>query len=145
MHTHPKSELQIEREAQFIQNMGAFMRRDFDTIEGSMRSDVVMVLPGFSWLAGTHRGFEDVSRSIVGLRQVLESGEKVITFLHDGDQMIVRHDIMVRGPMHEVEMTLRVKVRYDEDGKALAISVEPDDLALFDHVLNTFLNDSAAS
>ena len=44
---------------------------------------------------------------------------------------------MVHGPSHDVEMTFRVKVHYDESGKWEAISVEPDDLGLFDHVLNT--------
>jgi hypothetical protein len=56
--------------------------------------------------------------------------------------MIVRHDIMVHGPLHEVEMALRVSVRYDPTGKMEAITVEPDDLALFDHVLNTALRNS---
>ena len=35
-----------EREAMFLGNMDAFMRRDFATIEGSMRSDIVLELPG---------------------------------------------------------------------------------------------------
>jgi len=30
------------------------MRRDFDAIERSMRPDVVIELPGSSWLAGTY-------------------------------------------------------------------------------------------
>lgn len=97
------------------------------------------------WLAGTHRGFKDVSRCIVGLRQVLASKDRRTTFLHEGDQMIVRHDITVHGPEHMSEMTLRVKVRYDSEGKAETIGLEPDDLGLFDHVLNTALRNSQAS
>ena len=31
-------------------------RRDFATIERSMRSDVVLELPGTSWLAGSYVG-----------------------------------------------------------------------------------------
>lgn len=141
----PKSELQERREAQFIANMGAFMRRDFATIEAAWRPDVMMEMPGSSWLAGTHRGMTDVSRCVLGLRQVLASEDRRTTFLHEGDQMIVRHDIMVHGPEHVVEMTLRVRVRYDEEGKAEAISLEPDDLGLFDHVVNTALRNSQAS
>jgi len=143
MDSQPKTSVQDEREAQFIQNMRAFMRRDFAAFDGTMRSDVIIELPGSSWLAGTHRGYEEVSRCILGLRQVLDSEEKRITFLHEGDQMLVRQDIMVHGPMHEVEMGLRVRVRFDQDGKAEAISVEPDDLGLFDHVLNTVLRNEA--
>jgi hypothetical protein len=47
--------------------------------------------------------------------------------------------------MHEVAMGLRVSVRYDPTGKMEAITVEPNDLALFDHVLNTGLRNSEAS
>ena len=125
--------------------MGAFMRRDFAAIDRTMRPDVVMELPGSSWLAGTYRGYDEASRCILGLRQVLDSAERGISFLHEGDQMIVRHDSTVHGPMHEVEMTLRVRIRYDSDGKAEAISVEPDDIGLFDHVLNVVLGNQASA
>ena len=56
MDTPPRAGIQGEREAMFLGNMDAFMRRDFATIEGSMRSDVVLELPGTSWLAGSYRG-----------------------------------------------------------------------------------------
>ncbi|MGZ5306811.1 MAG: hypothetical protein ACXWEG_08765 [Actinomycetota bacterium] len=42
-------------------------------------------------------------------------------------------------------MTLRVRVRYDKGGKAEAISVEPDDLGLFDRVLDTVLRNQASA
>jgi hypothetical protein len=74
-----------------------------------MRPDVVMELPGSSWLTGIYSGYEDVSSCVLGLRQVLNSEEKRISFLHEGDQMIVRHDIMVHGPTHEVEMTCSIR------------------------------------
>jgi hypothetical protein len=135
--------VQYAREIQFLENMGAFMRRDFAALEAAWRPDVVMTLPGSSWLAGTHEGYDDVSRCVLGLRQVLDSEQKRTTFLHEGDQMIVRHDIVVHGPLHVVEMTLLVRVRYDEGGKAEAISLEPDDLGLFDHVLNAMLQNQS--
>jgi ketosteroid isomerase-like protein len=143
--SRPKTPVQAHREAQFVHHMGAFMRRDFETLEAAWRLDVVMDMPGTSWLAGTHRGLEDVSRCVLGLRQVLASEDRRTTFLHEGDQMIVRHDIMVHGPEHVVEMTLRVRVRYDREGKAESIDLEPEDLGLFDHVLNTGLRKSQAS
>lgn len=86
-----------------------------------------------------------MSRCVLGLRHVLASEDRRTTFLHEGDHMIVRHGIVVHGPEHVVEMTLRVRVRYDADGRAEAIGLEPDDLGLFDHVLNTALRNSAAS
>jgi ketosteroid isomerase-like protein len=145
MEVPPKSEIQSQREAQFIQDVGAFVRRDFEAIEQKMRSDVVMKLPGSSWLAGTYQGLEEVGRCVLGLRHVLDSSEDRISFLHEGDQMIVRHDIMVHGPKHQVGMTLMIRFRFGADGKSESISVEPSDLGLFDHVLNLALKDSAAS
>ena len=145
MDSQRKTPIQVAREAQFVDNMAAFMRRDFKTVEAAWRPDVVMDMPGTSWLAGVHRGFDDVSRCVLGLRHVLASINRRTTFLHAGDQMIVRHDIEVHGPDHVVEMTLRVRVRYDSEGKAASISLEPDDLGLFDHVLNTVLRNSQAS
>ena len=145
MGSQPNSPIQKERETQFLESVGAFMRRDFAAIEGTMRPDVVIELPGSSWLAGRHQGYEGVSRCVLSLRQFLDSNARRITFLHEGDQMLVRHDIMVHGPEHDVDMTLRVRVRYDEGGKVEVISVEPDDLGLFDHVLNTVLRNQASA
>jgi hypothetical protein len=51
MEAQPKSDLKAQREARYIQDVGAFLRRDFEAIERRMRSDVVMHLPGSSWLA----------------------------------------------------------------------------------------------
>jgi ketosteroid isomerase-like protein len=145
MDAQPKSDLQAQREAQFVQDVGAFVRRDFEAIERKMRSDVVMHLPGSSWLGGTYRGLDEVGRCVLGLRHVLDSSEDHITFLHEGDQMIVRHDIMVHGPKHQVAMTLLIRFRFGADGKTESISVEPSDQGLFDHVLNVALKDSEAS
>lgn len=144
MGVQPNS-IQKERETQFIQNMGAFMRRDFPAMEATMRSDVVMELPGSSWLAGKHQGYEGVSRCIFGLRNVLEADANQITFLHAGDQMLVRFHVAVHGPSHDVDMTFRVRVRYDESGGWETISVEPDDLGLFDYVLSTVVRGQASA
>jgi hypothetical protein len=145
MNEHPETAVQHEREDRFLASVGAFMRRDFAAIEATWRPDVVMTLPGSSWLAGRYEGFAEVSRCVVGLRQVLVSEQDRITFLHEGDQMVVRHDILVHGPMHVVEMTFRIRVRYDEDGATEAIDLEPDDLALFDHVLNITLSSRSSA
>jgi ketosteroid isomerase-like protein len=145
METRAKTLVQTQHEAQFVQNVGAFMRRDFETIEATWRPDVVMEMPGTSWLAGTHRGLKDVSSCVLGLRQVLASEDRRTTFIHEHDQMIVRHDVMVHGPEHVAEMTLRVRLRYDREGKVESIDLEPEDLGLFDHVLNTTLRNPRAS
>jgi hypothetical protein len=58
-------------------------------------------------------------------------------FLSVGDQMIAQHEVLVRGPRHEVEMILRVRIRYDDAGKVSTLSVEPDDTTVFDCVLDT--------
>jgi ketosteroid isomerase-like protein len=113
-----KTPVQLAREAQFSAALAAFQRRDFETVEASWRPDIVMEMPGTSWLAGTHEGFEDVSRCVTGLRHVLDSEDLRTVFLHEGGQMLVQHDIAVHGPEHAVEMRLRVKIRYDSEGKA---------------------------
>ena len=145
MDGQPESAVRHDREAEFVENVGAFMRRDFATVEATWRPDIVLTLPGSSWLAGIYGGYDEASRCVLGLRQVLASDETRMTFIHEGDRMIVRHDITVLGPMHEAEMTLRVKISYDSDGRAEAIYLEPDDLALFDHVLNTALRNQSTA
>ena len=94
--------VQQEREAQFARNMDAFIRRDFSVIDETMRPDVTLELPGSSWLAGTYRGLEAVSRGVIALRQVFNSDKRLVT----------------SGPRHEVEMNLGVRIGYDEQGKS---------------------------
>ena len=135
----PERAVQREREGLFAWLVGAFMHRDFVAFDEAVAEDVVTELPGSSWLAGTHRGRESFGRHMVALRQVLRSAETPTTYLHGGNQMIARHQMMVRGPKHQVEMVLRIKVRFDEDGKIASSAVEPEDLGLFDHVANSTL------
>lgn len=137
--------LQAEREAVFLQGVGAFMRRDFGALERSMRADIQMTLPGSSWLAGTYRGPRAVASCILGLRKVLDSSEDRISFLHAGDRMMVRHEITLHGPQHETEMVFFVGVSFDPDGRVRSVSVEPEDLGLLDHVLNSVDEGSDAS
>jgi hypothetical protein len=93
MGTRPRTGIQGEREAVFLRNMDAFMRRDFATIEGSMRSDIVLELPGTSWPAGSYLGYEEVSRSIVSLRRVFDSEKKQLSFppRRRSDDRVARH------------------------------------------------------
>ena len=139
--TRVETRVREEREAQFARNMDAFIRRDYSVIDATMRADVVLEMPGSSWLAGTYRGLAEVSRSVVALRQVFNSDKKLVTFLHGGDHMVVRHAIAVSGPHHDVEMNLSVRIGYDEEGKFATINVEPSDLGLFDYVVNSRLDE----
>ncbi|HEX5626658.1 MAG TPA: hypothetical protein VFY08_01425 [Actinomycetota bacterium] len=135
--------VQEEREARFARNIDAFIRRDFGVIEETMRPDVTLEMPGSSWVAGTYLGLEEVARGVVALRQVFNSDTRLITFLHERDQMLVRHAINVSGPRHDVEMNLGVGIRYDEQGKFATIDVEPADIDLFDYVVNSRLDGTA--
>jgi hypothetical protein len=119
--------------------MEAFIRRDFGVIDETMRPDVVLDMPGSSWLAGTYQGFEAVSRGVVALRQLFNSDKRLVTLVHEVDQMVVRHAITVSGPRHDVEMNLGVRIGYDEQGKFATIDVEPADIDLFDYVVNSCL------
>lgn len=130
-------ELTNDREARFLQGVSAFIRRDFRRLEAAMHPDIVMHVPGRSWLAGTYRGLEGVSRCIVGMRQVLESNRDDVSYLHEAERMVVTHRIALHGPMHHIDMTFLVGISYDADERVTAVSVEPEDLGLFDHVVNT--------
>jgi hypothetical protein len=126
-----------QREGRFLDGVGAFMRRDFEALGRTMNPDIEMVFPGTSWLAGTYRGAEQVMRCILALRHVLDSNDDRISFLHEGGRMVVRHDITLHGPLHEVEMTFLIHLSFDTDGRVKSVGVEPEDLRLFDHVLST--------
>jgi len=131
--------LRREREARFIDGVGAFIRRDFEAIERTMRPDVVMRMPGWSWLAGSYHGPEEVGRCILSLRRVLESSEDRVSFFHDADRMTVTHEIKLHGAFHHIDMAFTIGISYDADERVQTISVEPADLGLFDHVLKSSL------
>jgi ketosteroid isomerase-like protein len=132
-------EIQIEREGLFARLDSAFMRRDFVAFDRDVREDVILELPGSSWLAGTYQGREAFGRHIATLRGVLRSTDKPSLHLHEGDRMIVKHEMLVMGPTHIVEMALRIEVRFDDEGKVASSAVVPEDLRLFDHVANSTL------
>jgi hypothetical protein len=139
-------QLNADREAIFAELLAAFGRRDHDVIRAAMRADVVVELDGSSPLAGTHRGLEEVGRFVVALRMVLDTGRSDVSFLHEGDQMIVRHQISVHGPSHAAEMVLLQRLTFDsQTGKLARITVEPEDAGLFDYVVHTALGDTRAS
>jgi hypothetical protein len=129
------------REAWFLEGVDNFLRRDFEAMERTMDPHIVMQLPGGSWLAGTYRGPEEVGRCILGLRQVLATSRSDVSYLHERDRMVVTHKVAVQGPRHEIEMTFIVAISFGPDDRVTAVSVEPTDLGLFDHVVNTAARD----
>jgi ketosteroid isomerase-like protein len=133
----PGREIELEREGLFARLTAAFMHRDFLAFNEAVREDVVMELPGSSWLAGTHEGRDAFGRFMVSVRQVVYSTKRPTTYLHSADEMIARHDMLVSGPKHEVEMVLVIKIRFDTAGMVAAVVVVPEDLGLFDHVANS--------
>jgi ketosteroid isomerase-like protein len=140
--------LYSDRECLFAELLAAFGRRDHDVIRASMRSDVVLMLPGSSPLAGMHKGIAEVGHFVVALRMVLQTGSNngEISFLHEGDQMVVRHQVSVLGPQHTAEMVLRQRFTFDgESGKLASITVEPEDEGLFDYVVRSALGNAKAS
>jgi ketosteroid isomerase-like protein len=137
MSTPPGREIQLEREGLFTRLVGAFLQRDFASIDDAVRPDVVTEMPGSSWLAGTRRGHEALRRQVAAMRQVLRPAEEPITYVHEGDQMTVRHETQLMGPQHQVEMTVLIKLRFDDQGRIASSVLEPEDVGLFDHVVNS--------
>ena len=78
-----------------------------------MSRDVVLELPGTSTLAGTYRGTDEVGRFMSQLRWVLGTGRHEVSFEHDGDQMLIRHQVAVRGPQHVAGMVLFQRFTFD--------------------------------
>jgi ketosteroid isomerase-like protein len=137
MSTPPGRQIQLEREGLFTRLVGAFLQRDFGSIDDAVRPDVITEMPGSSWLAGTQRGHEALRQQVEALRQVLRPAEEPITYVHEGDQMTVRHETQLMGPQHQVEMTVLIKLRFDDQGRIASSVLEPEDVGLFDHVVNS--------
>lgn len=139
-------QLTSDREAIFSELLAAFGRRADDVILTAMSRDVVLELPGTSALAGTQRGIDEVGRFMNQLRWVLETGRHEVSFEHDGDQMLIRHQVAVRGPQHVAGMVLFQRFTFDApSGKIVAITVQPEDRGLFDYVVHTALSDDRVS
>ena len=135
-------QLNSDREAIFAALLPAFGRRVDDVILTAMSRDVVLELPGTSALAGTYRGIDEVGRFMSRLRRVLETGPLEVSFEHDGDQMLIRHQVAVRGPQHVAGMILFQRFTFDApSGKIVSITVEPENRGLFDYVVHTVLSD----
>jgi ketosteroid isomerase-like protein len=137
MSTPPGRQIQLEREGLFTRLVGAFLQRDFGSIDDAVRPDVVTEMPGSSWLAGTQRGHEALRQQVEALRQVLRPAEEPIAYVHEGDQMTVRHETQLMGPQHQVEMTVLIKLRFDDQGRIASSVLVPEDVGLFDHVVNS--------
>jgi len=136
-------QLNGDREAIFAQLLAAFGRRDNDVILAAMSADVVLELPGTSALAGTYRGIDEVGRFVSQLRSVLDTGRHEVSFEHDGDEMLIRHQVAVHGPQHVAGMILVQRFTFDApSGKIVSITVEPEDRGLFDYVVHTALSDN---
>jgi ketosteroid isomerase-like protein len=139
-------QLSTDREALFAELLAAFGRHDHETIRAAMRPDVVLELLGSSPLAGTYRGLEELGRFVIALRTVLDTGRHKVSFTHQGDQMIVRHQVEVHGPQHVAAMILRQRFEFDPaNGKITSITVEPEDRGLFDYVVQTALSEGRVS
>jgi ketosteroid isomerase-like protein len=135
-------QLSSDREVIFAELLAAFGRHDHDVIRAAMSSDVILVMPGSSPLAGTHRGIEEVGRFVASLRAVLDSGQHEVSFEHEGDEMVVRHQVEVHGPQHIAGMILYQRFVFDSpSGKIVSITVEPEDGGLFDYVIHSGLGD----
>lgn len=139
-------QLNSDREAIFAALLPAFGRRDDDVILTAMSRDVVLELPGNSALAGTYRGTDEVGRFMSQLRWVLETGRHEVSFEHDGDQMLIRHQVAVRGPQHVAGMVLFQRFTFNApSGKIVSITVEPEDRGLFDYVVHTALSEDTVA
>ena len=128
----------IEREQVIGRLRTAYQRRELHVFEECCRPDMVVTLAGSSRLAGTHHGYGAFSDYLTSNRGLVRSAGKPITFEHDRNEMVVRDTIILSGDRHQVEMGLRITVRFHYfDGRIESFLVEPEDQALFDHVVDS--------
>jgi ketosteroid isomerase-like protein len=139
----PRRQVTIEREGLLSRLASAFQRRDLEAFEPVMRPDMELTLPGTSRLAGTYHGYRSFARYLEALRYVLRSAELPITFVHEGNTMVFRQVMVVSGPKHQVEMALRVTVRFHRDERVESFFVQPEDQGLFDYVIDSSFDDRA--
>jgi hypothetical protein len=133
------NEIQIERQALFSRIASTFARRDFDAVARGVQPEVVLILEGSSWLAGTYRGYEEFSQYVLGARMVLEPAGTPITYVHHGDEMVVMHEFRVGGIVGGSEVPLHISVRFADDGRLASLTIQPEDQKLFDKAVDSFL------
>jgi hypothetical protein len=134
----PSTEIRFEHEGIVARIKDAYERRQFDTLEELCRPDVELTMAGSSRLAGTYHGRRPFSEYVRAARQVVRPLEEVFTVEHHADdELSVSQAIEVAGPRHHAEMPIRVTIRFHPDGLIQSIHVEPGDLGLFDHVVDS--------
>lgn len=140
---HTRSKARIEREVSLFELASAYERGDISAYKEAVRPDVALTLTGSSQLAGTYHGYEAFGRYLRVLRRVMRSAGKLVTFDHDGNVTVFKQVMVVSSPKHDAEITLFVRVQYDEEGRIETFLVVPEDQGLFDHVIDTAVAHSA--
>jgi hypothetical protein len=130
-------DVEIEREGLFARLATAYQRRDLDVFEEACRPDMVVTLAGSSRLAGTYHGYGAFSDYLDAVRDVLRAADDRARFEHDGDRMILTQLVVISGPLHQVEMPLRVTVDFHADGRVQSFLAELEDQGLFDYVVDS--------
>jgi ketosteroid isomerase-like protein len=134
-----------DREASLLGLAAAYQHRALEAFEAVVRRDVALVLAGNSRLAGTFRGYKAFRRHLELLREVMSPARKPSTFEHINSVTVLRQIMIVSGPRHDVEMTIAIIVRYDDDGLIESLDIEPEDQGLFDYVVSTSATSQTAS
>lgn len=133
----------IEREIELFEIASAFYRGDASAFKDMVGPGVTLTLTGSSHLAGTYHGYRAIGRCLDLMHEALRSSGQPTVFEHEGNVTVLRRIVKVCSWRHEVEMTIAIVVRYDEEGKIARVLVEPEDQGLFDHVLDTAILHSA--
>ncbi|MGH2590868.1 MAG: leucine zipper domain-containing protein, partial [Actinomycetota bacterium] len=139
-HTRLRSEhrkTRIERELELFEIAAAFYRGDVPALRDFFGPDVSLTLTGSSRLAGTYTGYRAIGRCLDLMQEIVRPSGKPSVFEHEGNVTLLRRLVVVHSWRHEVEMTITVLVRYDDQGHIQRVLVEPDDQGLFDHVIDT--------
>jgi hypothetical protein len=136
---------QLGRQATFDRMASAFAHADVETVSAGVRPEAVLTLAGSSWLAGTYRGYEQLTQYILGSRLVLDSTPQRVEHLHCENEIRTVHNFVVGGKECGPEMALDVTVRFHPDDRIESVLIEPRDEDAFDAAVDGFLADADSS
>ena len=115
----------------------AFRRGDLAEMQRMVASDLVMHVPGKSFLGGEHRGVgEVIALTAQAATRFIPSSLKVMSVEEEDDEATALVEVGVRAADGTTApVRLRQTFRFDQDWKVVEAWLKPDDQRRFDRLL----------
>lgn len=115
--------------------VAAFAEGKTSLVPLAMRDDVSLVVPGTTEYAGERHGREAVRRFVVALQPLIAPSGSPFEFSHVGEHMLVRLKARIDLAGVSRDTSFGFRIGFDEKEQITYLTVEPDDVELFDQVL----------